>query len=232
MVGEREVGFMRLALAAATQALHAGEVPVGCVLVLPASGDTPDEVVATGANRTNVTLNATRHAELEAIDQVLSPAAGAAAQERAGEGQIACEGDATTVPAQSARAAALDRLRRCELYVTVEPCIMCAAALAEAGVSRVFFGCHNERFGGCGSVLHLHEEHVPSGAAAPARYACVPGVLADEAVALLREFYSRGNAKAPKPQRPVCAGAPGAASGERKRGAKTKRRRQKAAASE
>ena len=223
MIGEREVGFMRQALAAATQALHAGEVPVGCVLVLPASGDTPDEVVATGANRTNVTLNATRHAELEAIDQVLSPTTGTAAQE---------QGETTTAPVQFARTAALERLRRCELYVTVEPCIMCAAALAEAGVSRVFFGCHNERFGGCGSVLHLHEEHVPSGAAAPARYTCTPGVLADEAVALLREFYSRGNAKAPKPQRPVGAGASGAATSERKCGAKSKRRRQKAAASE
>ena len=217
MTGEREIGFMRLALAAATQALHAGEVPVGCVLVLPGSGDTPDKVVATGANRTNVTLNATRHAELEAIDQVLLHAQGRQEQQE--------DTRADTVSVHSARAAALDCLRRCELYVTVEPCIMCAAALAEAGASPVFFGCRHDRFGGCGSVLHLHEEHVPTGAAAPAGYACVPGVLADEAVALLREFYSRGNAKAPKPQRAVGAGASAASARQTKHGAKAKRRR-------
>lgn len=43
------------------------------------------------------------------------------------------------------------------LYVTCEPCIMCAGALARVFIKRVYFGCHNDRFGGCGSVLSLHE---------------------------------------------------------------------------
>ena len=42
-------------------------------------------------------------------------------------------------------------------YVTVEPCIMCASALAQLGIGKVYFGCHNDRFGGCGSVLNLNE---------------------------------------------------------------------------
>jgi tRNA(Arg) A34 adenosine deaminase TadA len=49
-----------------------------------------------------------------------------------------------------------DIFRHCDLFVTCEPCIMCAAALAMVGIRRVVFGCKNDRFGGCGSILHLH----------------------------------------------------------------------------
>lgn len=41
------------------------------------------------------------------------------------------------------------------LYVTVEPCVMCASALRQAGIGRVVYGCGNDRFGGCGSVLDV-----------------------------------------------------------------------------
>jgi len=44
------------------------------------------------------------------------------------------------------------------LYVTVEPCIMCASALRQLGIIAVYFGCFNERFGGTGGVLTVHEE--------------------------------------------------------------------------
>ena len=43
-------------------------------------------------------------------------------------------------------------------YVTIEPCIMCASAIAQIGVARVVFGASNERFGGCGSVLSVHDQ--------------------------------------------------------------------------
>eukprot|EP00937_MAST-01D_sp_MAST-1D-sp2_P005659 g5659.t1 len=170
-VGERELGFMRLAIAEGERALAEGEVPVGCVLVLPGAGGEPDVVVGAGGNKTNEKLNATRHAELEAIDNVLLRSSG--------------RYDCAT-------------LRHCELYVTCEPCIMCAGALAEARVRRVFFGCRNERFGGCGSVLSLHEGPERG---APHAFECVGGVMAGAGVDLLKRFYSRGNAKAPKPQR-------------------------------
>ena len=51
-------------------------------------------------------------------------------------------------------------LRSAELYVTCEPCIMCAAALSLVRLRRVVFGCANDRFGGCGSVLAVHEQGV------------------------------------------------------------------------
>ena len=44
-----------------------------------------------------------------------------------------------------------------EVYVTCEPCIMCAEALALIKVSKVYFGCYNQRFGGNGSVLYVNE---------------------------------------------------------------------------
>ena len=48
--------------------------------------------------------------------------------------------------------------------MTCEPCIMCAAALSLLRLQRVVFGCANERFGGCGSVLAVHERGgVPCG---------------------------------------------------------------------
>ena len=46
---------------------------------------------------------------------------------------------------------------RADLYVTCEPCIMCAGALSLLRVRRVFYGCRNDRFGGCGSILPVHQ---------------------------------------------------------------------------
>lgn len=51
-------------------------------------------------------------------------------------------------------------LSQTKLYVTVEPCIMCASALRQLGIKEVFYGCANDRFGGCGSVLGVNEESV------------------------------------------------------------------------
>lgn len=46
------------------------------------------------------------------------------------------------------------------LYVTVEPCIMCASALRQLGIKEVFYGCQNDKFGGCGSVLGANARSV------------------------------------------------------------------------
>lgn len=95
---------------------------------------------------------------------------------------------------------------RASRYVTVEPCIMCAAALAVLPIGRVVFGAANDKFGGCGSVMRLHDgfgadgrggadspvDVVPHTPPLPA-FAVRGGVLRDDAVALLQSFYSRGN---------------------------------------
>lgn len=47
---------------------------------------------------------------------------------------------------------------RCVLYVTCEPCIMCAGALSLLGFERVYYGCANDKFGGNGSILSIHQD--------------------------------------------------------------------------
>ncbi|KAH7444221.1 hypothetical protein KP509_02G070300 [Ceratopteris richardii] len=101
-----------------------------------------------------------------------------------------------------------DMFASCELFVTCEPCIMCAAALSILGIQRVFYGCRNDRFGGCGSVLPIHSVGCgPCGGKSSnhktQNIQCTGGILAEEAVALLRDFYEQGNPNAPKPHRPV-----------------------------
>jgi len=44
------------------------------------------------------------------------------------------------------------------LYVTVEPCVMCASALRQYGIMAVYYGCANDKFGGTGGVMNIHSE--------------------------------------------------------------------------
>jgi tRNA-specific adenosine deaminase 2 len=150
--------FMREALHMAEKALALGETPVGCVIVY--GGD----LVGSGMNDTNKSLNGTRHAEFLAITELLS-----------------------SYPPSI--------LQSADLYVTVEPCIMCASALRQYGIRNVFFGCGNERFGGTGTVLSLHSDamlHRP--------YPSYGGFYREEAINLLRRFYIQENEKAPQPR--------------------------------
>jgi tRNA-specific adenosine deaminase 2 len=96
---------------------------------------------------------------------------------------------------------------------------MCAGALSLLGFRSVTFGCGNDKFGGNGSILAVHESGChPCGVAAAASSSDAPndatknhngtypshgGLFADRAVALLQDFYIRGNPKAPKPHRPL-----------------------------
>ncbi|XP_062077398.1 tRNA-specific adenosine deaminase TAD2 isoform X2 [Humulus lupulus] len=102
-----------------------------------------------------------------------------------------------------------EKFSKCMLYVTCEPCIMCATALSILGIKEVFFGCANEKFGGCGSVLSLHssnpEPHI-SGVMQGKGFKCNGGIRASEAISLFRNFYEQGNPNAPKPHRPIVRG--------------------------
>lgn len=160
---ESDEQYMRQALLEAESALQSHEVPVGCVFVHPRDG-----VIGRGHNNTVASCNATRHAELEAIDQIIL---------------------------HNHRPSSL--LSECTLYVTVEPCIMCASALRQLCIPRVVFGCCNDKFGGCGSVLSIHSDdatdHPP--------IATTSGVCEHEAVAMLRLFYAQENQHAPEAQK-------------------------------
>lgn len=57
------------------------------------------------------------------------------------------------------RASRVDRsiVRDCILYVTVEPCVMCAGLLRQLGIKKVYFGAVNDKFGGTGGVFSIHK---------------------------------------------------------------------------
>jgi len=87
-----------------------------------------------------------------------------------------------------------DVFREVDLYVTVEPCIMCASALRQLRIRSVYFGCLNDRFGGCGGVLTLHSDKAPEPA-----YPVYGGLYREQAIMLLRRFYIQENERAPVP---------------------------------
>ena len=78
------------------------------------------------------------------------------------------------------------RLRGCTLYVTLEPCPMCAGAMVMAELSACVFGAYDARQGCCGSVYDL-----PHDPAFFHRVQCVGGVLEEECRALLQAFFER-----------------------------------------
>ncbi len=77
------------------------------------------------------------------------------------------------------------RLPECTLYVTLEPCAMCAMALLHARVKRVVFAAADPKTGAAGSVLNLFDNPQLNH-----QTACVGGVLAPAAAALLRQFFA------------------------------------------
>lgn len=127
-----------------------------------------DKIIAYGANLVNKTKNATRHAEFICIDQVLDY----------------CK-------QQNLKYS--DIFREISVIVTVEPCIMCAAALNQLQVKEIIFGCVNDRFGGKTvlDVFNLLKSNIRLRG----------NVRADEAMELLKEFYKGENPSAPVPKR-------------------------------
>jgi tRNA(adenine34) deaminase len=76
------------------------------------------------------------------------------------------------------------RLKGCDLYVTIEPCAMCAGAIIQARLRRVVYGAPDPKAGACGSALdvlnHPKVNH---------QVEVVSGVLAEECASILQEFF-------------------------------------------
>ena len=77
------------------------------------------------------------------------------------------------------------RLADCILYVTLEPCAMCAGAIMNARISRVVYGAADPKSGACGSVVDLFAENRLN-----FHTTVAGGVLAGEAAKLLQDFFS------------------------------------------
>ncbi len=82
------------------------------------------------------------------------------------------------------------RLPNCELYVTLEPCVMCSGAIMHARIRRVIYGAQDPKTGACGSAIdlfaqpHLNHHAEVSG-----------GFLAAESVSLLQDFFTKRRSK-------------------------------------
>lgn len=127
-----------------------------------------NKIVAYGANLVNKTKNATRHAEFICIDQVLDYCK----QHHIDHSNV---------------------FREISVIVTVEPCIMCAAALNQLQVKEIIFGCVNDRFGGT-TVLNVFD-------LLKSNVTLRGGIQANEAMNLLKEFYKGENPSAPIPKK-------------------------------
>lgn len=77
------------------------------------------------------------------------------------------------------------RLWNCELYVTLEPCPMCAGAIINAHIPKVYFGAYDFKNGSCGTITNLFEM--------PYNFKpeCIGGIMADECSALLKDFFKK-----------------------------------------
>lgn len=78
------------------------------------------------------------------------------------------------------------RLNECDLYVTKEPCPMCAGAIVLARLRRVVFGCSDSKGGAAGGWINLLQSDVLNH-----RCEVTSGVLGEESAALLRQFFGK-----------------------------------------
>jgi tRNA(Arg) A34 adenosine deaminase TadA len=140
---------MDIAFEEAEAAAARGEVPVGAVLVDPATGT----ILARAGNRTEELADPTAHAEILAIRQ--------ACAER-GE----------------------PRLPGCDLYVTLEPCALCATAISFARLRRVYFGAYDPKGGAVDHGPRFFQQ--PTCHHAPDSYGGIEEIRAGE---LLKSFF-------------------------------------------
>ena len=135
--------FMKKALQEAEMAFEKDEIPVGAIIVID------NKIIARGHNLTEMLVDVTAHAEMQAIT--------AAANFLGGKYLVGCT-----------------------LYVTLEPCQMCAGALYWSQISKIVFGASDEHRGFEKMGTQLHPKTT-----------VVRGVLAEEASDLMKRFFAK-----------------------------------------
>jgi tRNA(adenine34) deaminase len=141
--------WMQAALAEAREALEAGDVPVGAVVVCEG------RIVGRGHNQVEGLGDPTAHAEILAIG-------------------AAC------------RSLGVPRLTGTTIYVTMEPCAMCAGAMVLARVDRLVYGCKDAKSGYAGSLGNVVDDP-----ALNHRVRITSGVLAEECGSIVSDFFAR-----------------------------------------
>ena len=93
----------------------------------------------------------------------------------------------------AARALSSWRLEGATVYVTLEPCVMCAGAMVNARVARLVYGCDDPKAGACGTLYSIGDD-----ARLNHRFPTVRGVLADECADRLKRFFAALRAQGKK----------------------------------
>ena len=135
--------FMKKALQEAEMAFEKDEIPVGALIVID------NKVIARGHNLTEMLVDVTAHAEMQAITAAANVLGG-------------------------------NYLTGCTLYVTLEPCQLCAGALYWSQISKIVFGASDENRGFIIMGTQLHPKTT-----------VVRGVLANEASELMKRFFAK-----------------------------------------
>ena len=165
---EQNERMMRLAIAEARAAEAAGEVPVGAIVVAP-DGET---ILGRGQNRVLRDNDPTAHCEIVAMRE-----AGRALKNYR---LLTSEGEG------------------CTLYVTLEPCAMCASAILHARIAKLVYAADDPKAGACGSVLsvmnHPQLNH---------RVEVSKGILAEECSRMLSSFFLVRRGKQPLDSHPM-----------------------------
>ncbi len=78
------------------------------------------------------------------------------------------------------------RLNECDLYVTLEPCIMCTGAMLNARINNLYFGAFDSKFGACGSIYNL-----PAEGKYNHKINIYSGIYSDESEQLLKSFFNK-----------------------------------------
>lgn len=147
--------YMKKAIELAKQADNADEIPVGCLIVDPASGS----IVAQTHNLSQHSEDATAHAEILALRE-------------------AC------------KKLKQNRLRGMDMYVTLEPCTMCAAAISFARIERLYFGAYDAKGGAVANGVKFYDQptchHRPE---------VCGGILENECSQILKDFFRRKRLK-------------------------------------
>lgn len=76
------------------------------------------------------------------------------------------------------------RLNECEMYVTVEPCVMCAGAILSSRIKKIYIGTEDNRMGAVGSVLNLFEDYTFNH-----KVEYEKGILKDECEEIIKSFF-------------------------------------------
>ena len=143
--------YMAKALELAQRAAAEDEVPIGCIIINPETG----EIVAEAYNKSQHSEDATAHAEIKAI-------------------QEAC------------RKRGSNRLRGMDMYVTLEPCTMCAGAISFARIENLYFGATDTKGGAVISGVRFYEQ--PTCHHRPKIHS---GLMEQECSQILKDFFKK-----------------------------------------